>query len=251
MNASFDAFDPKDPPSFESLAAHDVYGSWQKFKSNMHYCGPYLPPCLVCLAGFWMHMPVVLLCHCRSEQAAGRCDLKNAGHCKSGAGALMIALGTYQGVFRTYGSDYKNDPWLNAFVVANGLYGACGDIGDHKGSACGDVGKFSGMMHSLFGNNAHGSTSWDDYFAVKDPITDGDFIKYNDERAPGRFIPYGAPAPYGNGVWTYDYWGKAAAAKSLSGWENLAYLFQVLLVRLPPPPHPAGGPPSCAARGRR
>ena len=46
-----------------------------------------------------------------------------------------------------YGADYRDDPWLNAFVVANGLYGACGDLGDHK-DTCGDVQKFSGMMRS-------------------------------------------------------------------------------------------------------
>ena len=40
-NASFSAFDPASPPSFEDLAAHDVYGAWQKFKGDMHYCGPY------------------------------------------------------------------------------------------------------------------------------------------------------------------------------------------------------------------
>jgi hypothetical protein len=200
-NASFAAFDPANPPSFEALAAHDVGGSWSKFKSDMHYCGP--------------------------------CDLKNAGHCKSGAGALMIALGTYQGVFKTYGTDWKDDPWLIAMMIATGLYGSTGDLGDHK-NTCGDVQKFSGMMNQYFGSTgegkAHGGLSWDDYWTVKDPLPKSeDFIGYNDKRAPGRSIAYGVAAPYGNGIWTYDYWGKAAPSRKLSGWENLAYLFQVQL----------------------
>ena len=145
----------------------------------------------------------------------------------------MIALGTYQGVYRTYSDKSSDDPWLQAFMIANGLYGATGDLGDHK-NTCGEVQQFAGLMRQKFGAtgvevNAHGSVSWNDYFGVKDKITDGDYIEYNDKRAPGRSIPYGAKADYGEGIWTYDYWGKAMPSKKLSGWENLAYLFQVVI----------------------
>jgi len=55
----------------------------------------------------------------------------------------------------------------------------------------------------------------------------GEYIGEEDGRAADRYIPFGATVDGISGVFTYDYWGHSHAWRKLSGWENLAYLFQM------------------------
>jgi len=145
FNSSW-AFDPDNPPTLEALAKKEVGHIWGAFKSGASQCGP--------------------------------CNLKDAGHCKSIAGSLMIALGTYQNVYSTWNTSGKPyDPWYDIYVISAGLYGSTGDFGDHSPGACDAITKWTAQMNArLFNNPACsadkcGTTvSWDDYLAVAYPV---------------------------------------------------------------------------------